>query len=116
MPFAISRLTICAKLDLRISSQQHNTLQSRYAILTEDMTCGVCGRPFSTMAAPAIYPNMSVVHVACAQRACKKCGNVLKSRETSCPHCFAEIPSGAQLDVDPITGINFPNRIKESKS
>eukprot|EP00946_MAST-07B_sp_MAST-7B-sp1_P005335 g5335.t1 len=97
------------------STPQHNTLQSRYAILTDDMTCGVCGRPFSTLSAPAIYPNMSVVHVACAQRACK-CGNVLWSHEKQCGHCFDEIPSGAPLDVDPITGINFPKRIKASRS
>ena len=82
-------------------------MQSRYVILTDDMTCGVCGRPFSTLAAPAVYPNMSVVHVACAMRACPTCGHVCRSSEQSCPHCFNEISSGEPLNVDPISGINF---------
>ena len=40
------------------------TLQSRHAVITDDMVCQVCRRPFSTLSAPAIYPNMSIVHAA----------------------------------------------------
>ena len=91
--------------------KEHAILQSKYVIVDEDMVCGVCGRPFSTLSAPAIYPNMNIVHVACAQRSCSKCEHVMTTAEHTCSHCFSDIPSNAPLNVDPIVGTNFSKKI-----
>jgi hypothetical protein len=79
------------------------------------MVCGVCGRPFSTLSAPAIYPNMSIVHVACAQRSCPKCDHVMATSEHTCNHCFSEVPTSAPLNIDPITRTNFTKKISSEE-
>ena len=88
------------------------TLQSRHAVITDDMVCQVCRRPFSTLSAPAIYPNMSIVHVACALKSCSKCRATLGAQAHHCPKCFTPC-GGERLTVDPLTHTDFVKVVSE---
>ena len=54
------------KLEQLNAMKEQAILKSRSVVVDRDTRCQKCGHPFTARSVPAVFPDMSIYHVACS--------------------------------------------------